>query len=55
VILDEIEVAKVIPALILCHTVVKDLKYDICSVSTAFRAARLSDVDLSQSIFMQTS
>jgi hypothetical protein len=59
VIFDDIEVVKVILALIGCHTLVKHLKndiydYDFC-VSTIRRAAHLSDVDLSQSIFIQTS
>lgn len=58
-ILDEIEVVKVILALIGCHTLVKHLKNDIYDsdfcVSTTRRAAHLSDIDLSQSIFIQPS
>jgi hypothetical protein len=51
------EVVKVILALIECHTLVKHLKIDIFEfcVSTTRRAAHLSDVDLSQSIFRQPS
>lgn len=58
-IFDDIEVVKVIPALIECHAVVKHLKYDVYSydycVSITFRAAHLFDVDLSQSILIQPS
>jgi hypothetical protein len=59
VIFDDIEVVKVILALIGCHTVVKHLKYDVYSydycVSITLRAAHLFDVDPSQSIFIQTT
>jgi hypothetical protein len=56
---DDIEVVEVILALIVCHTIVKHLKndvydYELC-VRTTFRAAHLSDVAPSQSIFIQTS
>jgi hypothetical protein len=59
VIFDDIEVVKVILALIGCHTLVKHLKNDIYDygfrASTTRRAPHLSDVATSQSIFIQTS